>query len=138
MSLCFKSYIRITVRTYARWSHRRPLKILSSDQRDGSVSVSLKNEKIKTETLPEENMVKRQFKHKLLKYATMDYKSQYNDSNQNLIDLDKIDAQRNEALPKKNITVASKKKSVDMLETVIDENGNFIYTKMKDNDSRIR
>lgn len=100
------------IRHYPRWSHRIPARVI------------LPEEQLPNHAAPEDNYKKFNSAEPRIK-----------DGN-NIIDIDEVDAlSENVENPKKK--QFKKKITTDMLETVIDWNGNIIYTKMKDNDPRI-
>ncbi|KAF2883860.1 hypothetical protein ILUMI_22329 [Ignelater luminosus] len=128
---------------YARWSHRRPRKVLTTEEYNNienknDVTISTSEEKIieldmHTNILPQQSKTK--------------WTPKINKPN-DIINLEELD-KKSDAVHYKIEPKVSKKKKVsyninkettkttDMLETVVDANGNFVYTKLKDNDPSI-
>lgn len=98
------------IRHLAKWTTRRPLKVIPSDEYDEEEDVHIK------------------------RTAPVDSGKEYN---QNTYKNEKV----NVPFYVKPLTISKQKQTpkvtMDMLETTIDEKGNFIYTKMQNNDSRI-
>lgn len=112
------------VRFYSRWSHRTPLKVYTPEEYE---EIEKKSHGKKNESLVGEQLggLKTSWQR------TNDKK----ESQTKLVDY-QIKSRKD---PKPLIATKQKSevKSVDMLETVVDSEGNFVYTKMKDNDSRV-
>lgn len=106
MSLSVRNYIKIGIRSYARWTHRRPTRVLINEECD-------KNNGNAIEQIDESSI----------------------DLNQTQLESQK-NVDTNKHWPQ-HVVKQTQKKEVDMLETVIDPQGNFVYTKMKNNDPRI-
>ncbi|EFA10621.1 RNA methyltransferase-like protein 1 homolog [Tribolium castaneum] len=120
-----KSQIVVSqVKFYSRWSHRRPLKVYSPEEyeemekkaQDGNDESSIFDKYGGLKTSWERAKIEK-------------------DTNK------PVDYQIKSKKDKKPLVATKQKSEVkstfDMLETVIDNEGNFIYTKMKDNDRRI-
>lgn len=98
---------KLQIRHYSRWSHRKP-----------------------TQTIFSENSQERS--HKI--------KNVQKHKNECLINLNELDAVSEHVMHLKKGAkkgTVPKKIVTDMLETIIDLDGNIVYTKMKDNDPRV-
>ncbi|CAH1973049.1 unnamed protein product [Acanthoscelides obtectus] len=132
-----KATIRTTsfqqIRCLPRWNHRRPVKIIASDEYDEERDTQIKpkhhehknEEEIKSPSKINWNPPKPATKIlEEIKQATKP--KEY-----------KVKANIKPITITKKKTVSKKAGSFDMLETIIDKDGNFIYTKMANNDPRI-
>ncbi|XP_044265741.1 rRNA methyltransferase 3, mitochondrial [Tribolium madens] len=114
----------LQVRFYPRWSHRRPLKVYTPEEYE-------EMEK-KPQGGNDESSI-------FDKYGGL--RTSWNRAKNEKDTNKSVDYQIKPKKEKKPL-IATKQKSevkssVDMLETVIDNEGNFIYTKMKNNDQRV-
>ncbi|CAH0558144.1 unnamed protein product [Brassicogethes aeneus] len=101
------------VRFLPRWSHRRPINVLSPEQEEKEFEEKheQKFEEVYTTSRDKVERVEKEVKFQ-------------------------VKARKNVA----PFTISSKQKKpvvTDVLETVIDSEGNLVYTKMKDNDQRV-
>ncbi|KAK5645438.1 hypothetical protein RI129_006738 [Pyrocoelia pectoralis] len=99
-----------SLRSYARWSHRRPRRVLTEE---GELF-----EPTNTPNVPETEPPPR-WVPKTLEPS-----------------IQSRDVQRSRKKPKYTITKSSSK-TTDMLDTIIDSDGNLVFTKLKDNDSNV-
>lgn len=151
-----------TVRYLPRWHSRRPARVIPGEEYDEENDRPVKPQKplkeeficnegieelsIRTEAISEPiRNVKRATKPRYYK-PDIEYdanskikwrqpKSVTNETNNHKPVTYKLSSDTKPlTISKQNMV---KKKTFDMLETLIDSDGNFIYTKMKDNDSRV-
>nr|CAI5847063.1 unnamed protein product [Callosobruchus analis] len=119
------------IRCLPRWNHRRPVKVIASEEYDEERDTKIKQ----THHEDDEQIVKnpKKINWKMPKVGTriLDEIKQTNKS----IEF-KIKADIKPLTVTKQKT-SKKAASFDMLETTIDADGNFIYTKMQNNDPRI-
>lgn len=116
------------VRNLPRWSHRRPLQVISPEDYDQVTDKKKPAVPEITEELMNKTISKEKINWKRPKPQVSPEK------NQPLEFAIKSHSTKPLTIRKSN---EGKYKSADMLETVIDQDGNFIYTKMDDNDVRI-
>lgn len=113
-------------RSVPRWSHRRPAQVIEPEEYDKATDKKKAVKQAISKEFVQEN---------LLSNTKINWKHpKREDSKTEPIFHYKIDSVKPLSMKKSN---ASKHKPIDMLETLIDEDGNFIYTKMDDNDVRI-
>lgn len=121
------------VRFYPRWSHRRPVRVYTPEEYEAIQKGNIKREKNEDTFTPKiENNnceIIERITAKNEETAKTDNVSEQN------FGFEKITAPKRVNLRKP----AHKKEipKVDMLETIIDVDGNLVYTKMKDKDIRI-
>ncbi|KAG5894925.1 hypothetical protein JTB14_008884 [Gonioctena quinquepunctata] len=103
-----------------RWTHRSPIRVIPSEDYD-EIEDTIKTNKQAFDEMKQTHM------------QAVSPKSRYGENLvKNNRDVKPL------TISKRNlINKQVKKTTVDMLETIIDSDGNFIYTKLKDNDSRI-
>ncbi|KRT80350.1 hypothetical protein AMK59_6432 [Oryctes borbonicus] len=103
------------VKNYGRWTHRRPVRILPSEEHSDSntIETDANHNEVNVKTSKASSI---QWRHAPIK--------------ETLNDKPKL----KETLSKLNI---KKESSYDMLQTVIDSNGEFIYTKLPNKDCRV-
>lgn len=140
-------------RYYARWSHRRPRRVLTTEEYNNE------NNDAATSSTSEEKIIELDMKTDIMRQPrSKDYSvpqqsktnwtPKFNKPN-SIINLEELDKKSDTIHYKIERKVYKKKKvsynmnnkatqTTDMLETVIDANGNFIYTKLKDNDPSVR
>lgn len=117
----------VQLRFYPRWTHRKPLKVLSPEEYKTQELDYTKE----TKTVNQDNKIK-------WKHSTESKHDVGNNSDLKIIDLDELDFKSNVNKHKPKIKKPLAKKTVtDMLETIIDANGEIIYTKMQNNDPRV-
>lgn len=121
------------VRTLPRWSQRKPVQVIASEDYDEETD----KKKSVTAELTEEYTSDWASKSQDTSNAKMKINWQHPkraDNNEKAVEF-AIKSKFQEPLTIRKST--NKAKPVDMLETTIDSDGNFIYTKMEDNDVRI-
>lgn len=135
------------IRYLPRWSHRQPVQVIPAEEYDEAKDIQI--QKVPTGEVydePRDTQKQEPFIEKVKK----EQKSRIN-WNQSRPNLDKFENENiledfphfnvKKSKPSKPLSISKtakpKKETVDMLETTIDNDGNFIYTKMKNNDSRI-
>lgn len=133
------------IRYLPRWSHRRPVRVIPAEEYDEAKDTQIRKQVISPEGY---DVIKDTYIQKpLIKTVEKEQniKINWNKSRGSSLkyEKEKISQKSSHFKTKssnasKSLSIAkSKKETVDMLETTIDAEGNFIYTKMKDNDSRI-
>ncbi|XP_060527606.1 rRNA methyltransferase 3, mitochondrial [Cylas formicarius] len=130
LSLCKAfSVSKQQVRSLPRWAHRRPVKVIAADEydikNDAEINIQQQTSSVEKRST---GYSKIQWKH-TVKSAKSD---------------DVVKETRRKFKSVKPLTIVSSASSrakptgtADMLETIIDGDGNFIYTKMGNNDFRI-
>ncbi|KAK4876211.1 hypothetical protein RN001_012633 [Aquatica leii] len=109
------------VRSYARWSHRRPRRVLTNEESDDLNQIEDHSTKNETKQLPQRPLKSN--------WIPVDLKSSLEP---------KVTEKEGEKMKKRKkqlkIQTPMSKETVDMLETVINAEGNLVYTKLKNND----
>lgn len=134
---CLMDRIRISmmqqqIRNVPRWTHRRPVQVIAPEDYDEVVDKKKPATPEVTEDVFQENVLSKT-------------KINWKQPNQKFSERKsggKVESVKYAIkTPEKPLTIKKthliKRTTVDMLETVLDEDGNFIYTKMDDNDLRI-
>ncbi|VEN34557.1 unnamed protein product [Callosobruchus maculatus] len=117
------------IRCLPRWNHRRPVKVIASEKYDEERDTEVKQKHHKEDHKPTvKNPTKIKWRQPILGPRILD--------DNKSIEY-KIKADIKPLTIKKQKTDSKKAAPFDMLETVIDADGNFVYTKMQNNDPRI-
>ncbi|KAJ8969850.1 hypothetical protein NQ317_017470 [Molorchus minor] len=114
------------VRFLPRWTHRRPIRVIPAEEYDKNVD---KPKIIKVKPVSgdiTENHGYTLFPSSSRSRASENFSTEHNSQTRKIPKPLTISKIRNES-----------GKQFDMLETVIDGDGNFVYSKMKNNDSRV-
>ncbi|RZB40471.1 RNA methyltransferase-like protein 1 [Asbolus verrucosus] len=119
------------VRFYPRWSHRRPLKVYTAEEYDEMEKKQQSGEKPKNEKQPNFSIFEKYGNSKINWDRAKDSKEGTSGAVKYKIKPKKM------AKPLIATHQSSKIATTDMLETVIDGEGNFVYTKMGNNDRRV-
>lgn len=132
-SVLKSAFISQQVRYFPRWNHRRPLKVFSPEEYE---EIEKKQEQPQSPKIPKEK--DRTHASPFDKYGPV--KINRNPSNDKKYE-QKTDLQYQIKIKNEKPLIANKQKTktetTDMLQTVIDAEGNFIYTKMENNDKRV-
>lgn len=167
---CLQQLSKTTIqqtRTYPRWTHRTPNKVLTSEEfkqlerkfkeKDAKTTTVLQKDKDENEFMQEKeklikhmksndaknNNVSEVFKRK---WQPHNIKSELKES-EDIVSKDindefyikesRIVRHKAEVAKAKTTQTLKRPNSSDMLQTVVDSHGNFIFTKMKENDNRV-
>ncbi|KAJ8959964.1 hypothetical protein NQ318_009397 [Aromia moschata] len=117
------------VRWLPRWSHRRPLRIIPAEHYDKTKDTYIPREKEEPVAEPQAPI---KINWKQPNYNSFKLKNEKTDKH--------LEYKLKTHKAVKPLTISKNKElktSTDMLEAIIDKDGNFVYTKMKDNDTRI-
>lgn len=137
MAAAFKNYIqksflitclnRQQVRFYPRWSHRRPVRVYSPDEYQ-----ALRK--------PQEVMVNKTIANSCEITEGVEKTNNKTEEQQESLQVVDLGYERIKPPRTLNLRKPTHKKEiakVDMFETVMDDDGNFIYTKMQNKDIRV-
>lgn len=114
------------IRNVPRWAHRRPIQVIDPEDYDEATD----QKRPVTPEITEESV-----SEKLLSKTKINWKPPNKDATNTKSLQFAVKPSAKPLVIKR--TNAPKLKPVDMLDTTIDSDGNFIYTKMDDNDVRI-
>ncbi|XP_018563621.1 rRNA methyltransferase 3, mitochondrial [Anoplophora glabripennis] len=119
------------IRYLPRWSHRRPVRAIPAEEYDEAKDIQIRKPLIKTAEKEQNTKINwNQSRINSLKSEneTISEKPPHKTKT----------GKKTKPLSISKVTKSkSNKEAIDMLETIIDQDGNFVYTKMKNNDSRI-
>lgn len=129
-----------TIQFYSRWAHRRPARVLTPEEYNAQENVPTK--RIEPEHF---NDIIELNSTEVISETVKKNKRQHSKATVQediLYDIDSLDAETHFTEKKKNKKQKDSTKNVkyttqDVQITTFDEDGNFIYTKMKENDSKI-
>lgn len=144
--ILFNSNVKLSVnfqqtRTFPRWAHRRPLRVLPSLEEQEKANTVQNHKNIYEESV-ESDKTGPKIKWRTPLQEKSNINKKYSLINEN-IDKGAVQYKIKPADPLTISTSGLKKakakkvESFDILETIIDGNGDLVYTKMKNNDSRI-
>lgn len=106
------------IKSYSRWSHRRPIRILPSEEEQHIIEITVDKNLEDNMKLEQNKITDIQWRHALP-----------NESESNTTQTRPV---RRSHVKKKDA-----KTSYDMLQTVIDSDGGFVYTKLPDKDAKL-
>lgn len=132
------------LRFYPRWSHRTPAKVLNSEDYERTEQKYLEKKEITYSQTSNKNNLEDRINNSSYENRQNHHNvHEIEPSTTNLEDSDKeqiaykINLKQSKRV---NLRVPNKSKpksTADMLETVIDKDGNYVYTKMQNKDLRI-
>lgn len=111
--------VKQQVRYYARWTHRRPVKVIPAEKYQNLEDDNYSNISKFPRTTVKDG-------HKIINMEDVD-----------LISNIPEDIVKEKVKPTKKHVNVKKVKVTDMLQTIIDADGNVVYTKMQNKDFRI-